>query len=524
MYFNSDNNDNSDIKNLRNIVQQGWVEKYPDFANTYQRWFPLDANYLSDKSHYSKLYKNDTFYILYKNVPELDDYLYNLKIKNNKQPFLLNKNLELLDWCTNCSIGNIICPITMKKTECFVKISAFSLFDADDDDAYDSIEDYSDNENIYNNFDYKYNSYILKIVHDNNKKKYIWKQEFLEIILNYELKNNDFIGHFYVRHNLSLYVILITKNICWTINDLMHVCVDNLKVLVNNLKPYIIMNNNKRENSNNELKLNDYKVNDKINKILLNTKNEYDKSFTKIEYKISFLNSLNAVSLLRALFAQIIFFALGNLKFNHKFIHNDFKSDNIMLDKTNEKYVYVRIYDNNQNIIQIMQIPTFGFLVKLIDFGWSSYEIKTEEGITYDLYSSRQMCYGIKNDYVDVAQLSIIFLRYFNNLNPIFAENFWLIDNVDNDNNNFLELQNFISLLLEFACNDDKIIYNNINKLENNLDDWWHYFYTYVSNHCKRENSTKDLYEYFEDYMYNKPLNEEKMIIGNYLKGCYYYH
>ena len=116
-------------------------------------------------------------------------------------------------------------------------------------------------------------------------------------------------------------------------------------------------------------------------------------------------------------------------------------------------------------------------------------------------------------------------MRYFNNLNPIFVENFWLIDIfLDNDNNDFLELQNFISLLLEFACNDDKIIYNNTNKLEDNLNDWYNYFYTYVGNHCKRENSTKDLYEYFEDYVYNEPLNEEKMIIGNYLKGCYYYH
>ena len=504
MYFNSDNND---IKNLRNIVQQGWVEKYPNFANTYQRWFPLDANYLSDKTHYSKLYENNKnkiypFYILNKNIPELDE-SYDLKIKNGKQPFLLNKNLEL-SVCSNYTTGNIICPITMKKTECFVKISPFSLLDNDDDDNNDSDND---------NFIYMYNSHILKISNKNNKKKYIWKQEFLEIILNYELKNNDFIGHFYIRHDYCLYVILITKNIRWTINDLMHVCGNNLNAHINNLNPYI-MNNNKRKNINNILKLNDYKVNNKINKILSNTKNKYDKLFTKNEYKISFLNSLNTISLLRALFAQIIFFALGNLKFNHKFIHNDFKSDNIMLDKTNEKYVYVRIYDNNQKIIRIMQIPTFGYLVKLIDFGWSSYEIKTED-ITYDLYSSRQILYGIKNDYVDVAQLSIIFLRYFNNLNPIFAENFWLIDNNNNNNNDFLELQNFISLLLEFACNDDKIIYNNMNEL-----DWDIYFYTYVSKYCKRKNSIKDLYEYFEDYMYNKPL-DKKMIIGNYLKGCF---
>lgn len=495
---------NYDVKNLRNIIQQGWMEKYPDFANTCQRWFPLDSNYLLDKKHYLKSdFKN------IKNIPYID---YKFKDINEKKNIFINKNLELNFYKENgkCHfIGNITCPITLNKTECFVKISVLNYnndIDYDNDYEYEYYED----ENI-------------DIKNENNKEKYICEEWILDILLNYELKNNDFFGHFYLRSNINVYVILITKKNLDTIANIIDNNAKNLKEYIE-LSPYIknfklleidlkFLSDNKLQIDKNKplnmLKLNEYKINDKTNKILLDIKNNYEnKGYRSI------------ISLFRGIFAQTIFFALGSIKFKYKFIHNDFKLDNIMVNNTNEKYVYVKIYDNNKNMIQVMQIPTYGLLIDLIDFEWSSCQIKSEDK-TYNLYSSSQLLYSKEeNNYVDIAQLSIIFLRYFNLNYPIFAEKYWFINSNDDDkqnyDNTFLELKNFLNLLLKFACNDDNLMFNDIKDLK-----WVNYFYTYINNHCKRENSTKDLYEYFEDYKYDKPLDEEKMLIGNYSKGCF---
>lgn len=67
--------------------------------------------------------------------------------------------------------------------------------------------------------------------------------------------------------------------------------------------------------------------------------------------------------------------------------HNDLHFGNIMLKDTNEEYIYYKIND------KIFKVPTYGFIVKIIDWGRSTYEFNN---ISYknDIFNYDSECFG----------------------------------------------------------------------------------------------------------------------------------
>lgn len=62
-------------------------------------------------------------------------------------------------------------------------------------------------------------------------------------------------------------------------------------------------------------------------------------------------------------------FCLAFLQKHFQFTHNDLHCDNVMFVKTEEKYLYYQINDT------YYKIPTFGMIIKIIDFGRAVYKI-----------------------------------------------------------------------------------------------------------------------------------------------------
>jgi hypothetical protein len=65
-----------------------------------------------------------------------------------------------------------------------------------------------------------------------------------------------------------------------------------------------------------------------------------------------------------------IIFTLSILQYFFDFTHNDLHSNNIMYKKTDKEYLYYKIYD------QYYRIPTFGYILKIIDFGRAIYKVR----------------------------------------------------------------------------------------------------------------------------------------------------
>ncbi len=60
------------------------------------------------------------------------------------------------------------------------------------------------------------------------------------------------------------------------------------------------------------------------------------------------------------------------------FVHNDLHTNNIMWTKTDKEYLYYRVHKGNTN--WILRVPTFGYIMKIIDFGRASYHLPGPAG------------------------------------------------------------------------------------------------------------------------------------------------
>ena len=109
----------------------------------------------------------------------------------------------------------------------------------------------------------------------------------------------------------------------------------------------------------------------------------------KTDYDIDFLKSINDtidITILKTLLFQVYaaIFTIYNL-FGIK--HNDLHIGNIMLMNTDIEFLYYK-YDNNY-----YKIPTYGFLIKIIDWGRATYKFNFNEGKN-TIFSRGEICCG----------------------------------------------------------------------------------------------------------------------------------
>lgn len=60
------------------------------------------------------------------------------------------------------------------------------------------------------------------------------------------------------------------------------------------------------------------------------------------------------------------------------FVHNDLHTNNIMWSKTDKEYLYYRIHKGGAN--WVLRVPTYGYIMKIIDFGRASYHLPDPAG------------------------------------------------------------------------------------------------------------------------------------------------
>lgn len=109
----------------------------------------------------------------------------------------------------------------------------------------------------------------------------------------------------------------------------------------------------------------------------------------------------NLTNLLKSCLFQISF-ALSYLQKHYQFTHNDLHINNIMFKKTEKKFLYYKI--NNT----YYQIPTFGKIFKIIDFGRSIFTFKNKIFMN-DVFSKNSEAGGqyYYPDQVDFLQINV---------------------------------------------------------------------------------------------------------------------
>jgi hypothetical protein len=60
------------------------------------------------------------------------------------------------------------------------------------------------------------------------------------------------------------------------------------------------------------------------------------------------------------------------------FVHNDLHTNNIMWSRTDQEYLYYRMNKGSQQYL--LRVPTFGYLMKIIDFGRATYHLPEPAG------------------------------------------------------------------------------------------------------------------------------------------------
>jgi hypothetical protein len=151
-----------------------------------------------------------------------------------------------------------------------------------------------------------------------------------------------------------------------------------------------------------------------------------DETITQIEWK--------------SIFFQICF-ALAVAQKKYSFVHNDLHCDNIMFQKTTEEYLYYEF----ENIL--FKIPTFGKVVKIIDFGRATFihnniiyfsdsfdENGDAEGqYDYPQNNSFKGCKLKPNFSFDLARLSSTIINHFEHDNEIYKLlKVWITDKYGN--------------------------------------------------------------------------------------------
>lgn len=108
----------------------------------------------------------------------------------------------------------------------------------------------------------------------------------------------------------------------------------------------------------------------------------------RVNYDISFLDEIGVfnIDILKSICFQIfssiiIMYSVFGIK------HNDLHFGNIMLQETNKKYLYYNINGFNY------RVPTFGYIVKIIDWGRSTYNFNDFKSENY-IFNYDSECFG----------------------------------------------------------------------------------------------------------------------------------
>lgn len=236
--------------------------------------------------------------------------------------------------------------------------------------------------------------------------------------------------------------------------------------------------------------------------------------------------------------AQLLFCVLPKFEQKYKFVHGDLKLDNILYKTTKKKYFYVKriicndTIDNNDNDLkeEIIKIPTNGKKLKLIDFAWSSLTLNNKNkfkilinldkikdsiekkyvdkyyikllkthilkksnfnhnliSMNYKLHNANTLrMTNLKNIYMNVAQISNLFLRMLNIVNPLLVKFHWHLPISQNQYDKIEDLQlkkkiymwnDLLNILTRLASTNDDFVINNTNK----YFDWNLFFYNFIN-------------------------------------------
>ena len=152
-----------------------------------------------------------------------------------------------------------------------------------------------------------------------------------------------------------------------------------------------------------------------------------------------------------------ICFALAIAYRKYKFIHNDFHSCNIMFVSTNQEYLYYKVKNEK------FKIPTYGKLVKIIDFNRAIYSIGKHQFFSdvfknngdaegqYDYPYNKHEGIRPPNPSFDLARLATTIYEYFPRNSEIF--NMCKKWTTDNYGNCLLEEEDSFDLYIKLSQN-----------------------------------------------------------------------
>lgn len=230
--------------------------------------------------------------------------------------------------------------------------------------------------------------------------------------------------------------------------------------------------------------------------------------------------------------AQLVFCILHKFELKYNFIHGDLKLDNILYEPTDKKYFYVKLINGKQEKEEILKIPTNGWKLKLIDFAWSSLTLQHQKhnknkfrllinldkiknaiekkyinnynvtllkkyilkksnfnhvllSIYYKLHNVNILpMINVENTYMNIGQITNMFLRMLNIINPSFSHYHWQLPILQKhyEMNKNLQLKkriymwnNLLNLLTLLACSNQGFIINTI-------ENWDLFFYNFINN------------------------------------------
>ena len=186
-----------------------------------------------------------------------------------------------------------------------------------------------------------------------------------------------------------------------------------------------------------------------------------------LEDIINDVNITNLNNVLKSCLFQVSF-ALSYLQKHYQFTHNDLHINNIMFKKTDKKFLYYKM----NNIYY--QIPTFGLIFKIIDFGRSIFTFK-QKTFMNDVFSKNSEAGGqyyypeqvnfletnVKKDCIikpnynfDLCRLSMTILEEINT-DALDKDVLQLLEKmcIDCHNNNLCELSDNFNLYISIAKN-----------------------------------------------------------------------
>ena len=147
--------------------------------------------------------------------------------------------------------------------------------------------------------------------------------------------------------------------------------------------------------------------------------------YVPLSFHTYLMNNVNKETL-DILLIQIIFL-IHILQKKYKFMHLDMSVKNILLEKTNKKYIKFKINE------KFYKIPTFGFIIKLIDFSTSQihklnkkpiiikniiYEQNKYNNIEKRKVSLKHYLYYLKDNSIYDDKIDLFLLMFYSNIYP----------------------------------------------------------------------------------------------------------